>query len=80
MLNKILTPRQKKITELVKQSNGKNMTEIIENVRNETSASEPTVRRTLQMLRQLGVLECGDCKNKGEEVKLTKTGQLILEK
>lgn len=55
-----------------------NMRSLTLSLSKELNISEPTVRRTLQYLRDNGLLECGDHKNKGVKIRLTKLGSMVL--
>lgn len=54
-----------------------NMTLFCEKLANST-ISEPTLRRTIQKLRELGIVSCGDRNCKGRPLKLTEFGQIVL--
>lgn len=54
-----------------------NMTLFCEKLAN-NDISEPTLRRTIQRLRELGIVSCGDRNCKGKPLKLTQFGQLVL--
>ena len=54
-----------------------NMTLFCEKLANST-ISEPTLRRTIQKLRELGIVSCGDRNSKGRPLELTELGRIIL--
>jgi len=75
LLNQRLTKKQKRVVRLLPHHlDGKNMTHLAEKLSAETDISEPTVRRTLQLLRNLGIIRCG----KGHSVNLTKLGKVLI--
>ncbi|MFH0836320.1 MAG: hypothetical protein V1834_04125 [Candidatus Micrarchaeota archaeon] len=43
-----------------------------------SSASEPTARRTISYLRELGLVACGSANDKGKFIRLTVLGELVL--
>ena len=56
-----------------------NMTCVVWSLSEELDLSEPTVRRTLQLLRSLGLVSCGSKSSRGSELRLTPLGQKVLE-
>ena len=56
------------------------MTSLSDILSEELNISKTTVRNTLQILRDVGLINCGDAKNKGQPVGLTNIGEIIIER
>jgi|GEM_PF-4805917 len=54
------------------------MTSIVRDISRRYGFSEPTVRRTFQQLRSLGLIECGFEERKGSPLRISKMGQLLF--
>ena len=79
LLDLKLTSNQQLVLSRLKDSQETTMTSLVSSLSLELELSEPTVRRTVQLCRSLGLIACGDRKTKGKQVKLTPLGQEILE-
>jgi Mn-dependent DtxR family transcriptional regulator len=55
------------------------MTHLVSSLSQELEVSEPTVRRTVQLLRELGLVTCGNQFSKGRVVRVTRLGSAVLE-
>ena len=77
---KSFSNKQKKVVFTLSNFSFKNqtMTSLVREISDKTRISEPTVRRTFQKLRNLGIIKCGDENNKGIEVEFTNFGFLLL--
>lgn len=79
LLDLKLTDKQRLVLQRFKENGlDKNMTCLVWELSDELELSEPTVRRTVQLLRSLGLVSCGDKKSKGRNLKLTPLGQKVL--
>jgi Fe2+ or Zn2+ uptake regulation protein len=78
LLDLKLTGNQRLVLSKLEQQQG-NMTHTVMVISKELELSEPTVRRTLQLCRSLGLISCGDKDSKGISVRLTPLGQKVLE-
>ena len=77
-LLKSLSPRQLVVLEALPDLlPADNMTVFSKKLANST-ISEPTLRRAIQRLRGLGLVDCGDKANKGRPLELTEFGRIIL--
>lgn len=56
------------------------MTSLSDILSEELDISKTTVRNTLQILRDVGLINCGDAENKGQLVSLTNIGEIIIER
>lgn len=76
-----LTGNQLLVLSRLKDLNGleHTMTSLVLTFSRELKLSEPTVRRTMQLCRRLGLISCGDKNAKGKTVKLTPLGRKVLE-
>lgn len=80
LFNKSLSPKQRCVVSSLSGFSLEKytMTSLVKSIAKKTCVSKPTVRRVLQNLRSLGLIECGDQKNKGKKVRITKAGKEIL--
>ncbi|MCD4739793.1 hypothetical protein K8R43_01225 [archaeon] len=78
LLDLKLTGNQQLVLSRLKDYPETTMTSLVLSLSGELELSEPTVRRTVQLCRLLGLIACGDKKSKGIHVKLTPLGQKIL--
>jgi DNA-binding IclR family transcriptional regulator len=56
------------------------MTSMVREISRRYGFSEPTVRRTFQQLRSLGLIRCGFEEKKGLPLRITEIGQLLFAK
>ena len=80
LFNKSLSPKQRCVVSSLSEFSLEKytMTSLVKSIAKKTCVSKPTVRRVLQNLRNLGLIECGDQENKGKKVRITKAGKEIL--
>jgi len=55
------------------------MTSLSNILSDELGISKTTVRNILQVLRDVGLINCGNAENKGQIVSLTNIGKIIIE-
>ena len=81
LIDKRLTKKQKlilkKITTTKKNTT---MTSLSNILSEELNISKTTVRNILQTLRDVGLIYCGTTKNKGEPLRPTKIGEIIIDR
>lgn len=76
LLQNHLTPNKKSVIKSLEQ--GKTLSSLARDISKEQEVSEPTARRTLQMLRDLELIDCGSEGKEGKPIEITETGRLIL--
>lgn len=72
-----LSKKQRSVLARLSELNGNKET-MTSFVRKIPEVSEPTARRTFQLLRSLGFVECGSESSKGIPLKITEEGALLL--
>jgi Fe2+ or Zn2+ uptake regulation protein len=77
LLENRLTPNKKSVIESIET--GKTFSQLVRDIEKEKEVSKATVRRTLQMLRDLKLVRCGSSEERGRPLEITDTGELILE-
>ncbi|MFH0835215.1 MAG: hypothetical protein V1881_02635 [Candidatus Micrarchaeota archaeon] len=77
LLADALTPAQERVLAALDSRKG-NITALAEALSEETGVSEPTCRRLLQRLRDLGLASAGRRKSKGRRFRLTALGTAVL--
>ena len=80
LFRKTLTPAQKIVITRIREHEGQVMTRAVHSISSETGISEATVRRAVQNLRELRIIECGDISNKGKPLEVTATGRILSHK
>lgn len=77
-VDKRLTKKQKLVLKKIKTTQKKiTMTSLSNILSEELNFSKTTVRNILQILRDVDLIYCGNVKNKGEPVRLTKIGEIV---
>ena len=77
---KKLTPKQKELlTYIYKIGQAKTLTYLARKYSEETGLSYSTVKWNLRELRDLNLITGGDVNNKGEPVRLTEAGLLLVD-
>lgn len=79
LVDKRLTRNQKRVFERIETSNKTTMTSLSNILSEELNISKTTVRNILQVLRDTGLINCGDANNKDQFVSLTDIGEIIIE-
>lgn len=78
LVNIRLTKKQKIILkEIARIQEKQTMPNVSENLSKNLNIGKTTVRVILQILRDIGFISCGNNKNKGDPLKLTKIGKLV---
>ncbi len=80
LVDKRLTKNQKRVLKKIETAQKTTMTSLSNILPEELNISKTTVRNTLQILRDVGLINCGDAKNKGQLVSLTNIGEIIIER
>jgi DNA-binding transcriptional ArsR family regulator len=80
LFEKTITPSQRHvIAELAKYKLEEHtFSSLAKAVSEKSGASEPTVKRTLRLLRDLKIIECGDKQSQGKKVRVTDAGFFVL--
>jgi len=79
LVNKRLTKKQKIVLKKISQIKTKmNMSFLVIKLSDELGVGRTTIRVILQTLRDIGLISCGNSKNKGDPVKLTPIGKIIV--
>jgi len=80
LVDKRLTKNQKRVLKKIETTQKTTMTSLSNMLSEELNNSKITVRNILQILRDVGLINCGDVKNKGQLVSLTNIGKIIIER
>ena len=81
LVDKRLTKKQKIVLKKITTTNkNTTMTSLSTILSEELNISKTTVRNILQILRDVGLIYCGSAKNKGESVRPTKIGKIIIDR
>ena len=80
LVDKRLTKKQKLILKKISTNETKTtMTSLSNILSEELNISKTTARVILQFLRDVGLITCGKATNKGEPVRLTEIGKIIID-
>lgn len=76
LFEKNITEKQKKVIQNLVIN--KTFSQNIKLIRKNTNISEPSIRRTIQLLRKLEMIECGSRENIGMPIRFTVIGKIVL--
>ena len=80
LVDKRLTKKQKLVLKkIVTTKKNTTMTSLSDRLSEELNISKTTARIILQTLRDVGIISCGRATNKGEPVRLTEIGSVIID-
>ena len=79
IIDKRLTKNQKRILKKIQTTKQTTMTSLSDIFSKELDISKTTVRNSLQIFREIGLIYCGNAENKGQLVSFTPIGEIILD-
>ncbi|MFP4115577.1 MAG: hypothetical protein ACLFTQ_00010 [Candidatus Aenigmatarchaeota archaeon] len=76
LLQNRLTPRKRSVIQNLES--GKTLSQLSRDISEAREVSEATAKRTLRMLRDLGLVDCGSDGDEGKPLQVTDAGRLVL--